>query len=68
MEDGGQSGGEKKELSLHRYGVFLGSSMSAEEGRAGLLGLMGRTETPRRDSWEMGLRFQDRGGARDGTL
>lgn len=44
--------------------MFLGSSMSAEEGRARLLGLMGRTETPRRDSWETGLRFQDRGGAR----
>lgn len=38
--------------------------MSAEEGRARLLGLMGRTETLRRDSWETGPRFQDRGGAR----
>lgn len=57
-------GREKEELYLHRYGVFLGSSVSAEEGRARLLGLMGRTETLRRDSWEMGPRFQDRGGAR----
>lgn len=67
MEGGGRGRRgerEKQELYLHRVGVFLGSSVSAEEGRARLFGLMGRTETLRRDSWEMGPRFQDRGGAR----
>lgn len=44
--------------------MFLGSPVSAEEGRARLLGLIGRTETLRRDSWETGPRFQDRGGDR----
>lgn len=58
----GGRGGRKGGAGTHRNEVFLGSSVTAEEGRARLLGLMGRTDTLRRDSWETGLGFPARRG------
>lgn len=60
----GSTGGRKAEALTHRFGVFLGSLMDAKESRARLYCLMGRTETLRRDSWEIGLRFHGWGGGR----
>lgn len=60
----GSTGGRKAGVLTHRFGVFLSSLMDAKESRARLFSLMGRTETLRRDSWEIGLRFHGWGGAR----
>lgn len=60
----GSTGGRKAEALTHRFGVSLGSLMDAKESRARLFSLMGRIETLRRDSWEIGVRFHGWGGAR----